>query len=196
VAYSAFVGNSWCLPCHPECLGCTAHPQNCIACALNTTYLDQTLGINICTQCKTPCLACTSQTDCSSCLDGYYLSSLTCAKCDPNCQTCNGPANSNCLSCFGSSNLIAGGFCSGCSSTCNQCSGTQCSGCVAGYFIYNGNCLSLCPQGSFGQNSTCVNCDGSCLSCNSTACLSCNSGFLYVLANKCYSNCPAGYAPS
>lgn len=195
VAYSAFVENGWCLQCHPECLGCVSHPQNCIACPTNTSFLDGSLGINICTACLPPCITCASSRECTSCTAGFFLSNALCSRCDSSCLTCNGPSDSNCLSCIGTATLN-NGYCSGCSSTCAECSGTRCIACANAYFIFNGNCLSACPPGTFSNGSICTPCDSSCSRCNATACLNCSDGFLYILKEKCYKNCPNGFVAS
>jgi hypothetical protein len=194
VAYKALPSNPWCLPCHPDCQGCVSHPQNCIACLSDSTYLDGSLGVNVCTPCQSPCRTCVSLSDCLSCVDGSYLQGGSCVKCDQSCLTCKGPSNSNCLSCFGTSSLSPDGFCSGCSSSCKLCSGSLCRGCSEGFFLFTGNCVVVCPSGTFANGSVCSGCDASCSACNATSCLNCNTGYLYTLGSKCLNNCPAGYA--
>lgn len=170
VTYSIQTGNVLCIPCHPDCNGCTGHPQNCVGCNINTSYLDASLGISICTPCKSPCVACQALTECTSCVPGYYLIGLACQKCDSSCLTCSGPSSNDCLSCFGTSNLSPTGTCNGCSSTCSICNADICSGCMAGYFLYSGNCLSSCPPATYAKASSCVLCDSTCAVCNATAC--------------------------
>ena len=62
-----------CMPCHPACLTCQDHPQNCTSCLNKTSYLDSSLGLYVCAQCQPPCVACSSLKSCTSCVDGYYL---------------------------------------------------------------------------------------------------------------------------
>lgn len=126
VMYSIYSIETLCLSCHPECSGCTAHPQNCIGCSSNRTYLNDTLGLNTCVPCISPCLTCLASVNCTSCQDGFFLNGFSCSKCHATCATCKGPANSNCLSCVGTSNLNPNGICSGCSSTCLKCTNNLC----------------------------------------------------------------------
>lgn len=92
--------------------------------------------------------------------------------CDNTCLTCNGPLNSDCLSC------------------------------PASRFQHNPSnsstfqCLVTCPKGYFPdhENMKCLPCDSSCLMCtNSTACIECDDAFPFMMGispSLCFSNCP------
>ena len=61
-----------------------------------------------CVKCTTNCVDCEAgkllkEHSCvDSCEDFYYVKEKTCAKCNPTCKTCTGPAVNECLSCKGS----------------------------------------------------------------------------------------------
>ena len=52
-----------------------------------------------CIKCPPGCAECTETDQCSSCIDGYYLSGTGCYGCSTACKTCTGPSSSHCLSC-------------------------------------------------------------------------------------------------
>ena len=126
-----------CLPCDPSCKNCINSETNCIECN-SGFYLNQATSPNQCVSCPYYCSACTTPTNCSSCIAnpgifysqnqcfcnynaGFYEYTPsgnfypTCAACDPNCLTCN-IASTNCTSCkptqtvFNGSCVCAAGF--------------------------------------------------------------------------------------
>jgi hypothetical protein len=196
VAINHYTNGPICIPCHPSCIGCTIYPQNCYTCSSNSTYIDGSLGLNVCSACKSPCAKCLSVDNCLSCVDGHYLAGSNCIKCDLSCLTCNGPSNSSCLSCFGSSKLTSNGFCRGCSISCNVCNATTCASCSTGFLLYQGNCVSTCPSQTYNSGNNCMNCDQSCAVCNSTNCTKCANNYNYILDNVCYVSCPINYSPN
>lgn len=118
VVYAAYVRGGLCLPCHPSCNLCKGHPMNCESCRDDNNFLDESWGVALCSPCVKPCAKCVGLAQCLSCIDGFYLAGFSCLKCDFTCATCNGPSNSNCQSCSGTSTLSDLGFCSGCSAEC------------------------------------------------------------------------------
>ena len=115
-----FLVGTECSICNSNCRECETQATNCTRCH-NGTYLQTTFDTcvtdcgsgfyantlnDLCTQCSSPCLTCTSDTFCLSCVDGTFLlnnecpstcpsgimvaNSLTktCDFCDPNCLTC------------------------------------------------------------------------------------------------------------
>lgn len=85
ISVTQYVNGPLCLPCHPSCTGCTLYPQNCYSCSSNLTYLNGSLGMNICDACKSPCVTCTGITSCTSCVNGFFLNGNNCTKCDISC---------------------------------------------------------------------------------------------------------------
>ena len=63
-------------------------PASCIFCSAG-----------LCTKCpffssKNP------STSLCQCMDGFFMNSLTCMRCDISCLTCSGPSSNECLTCF------------------------------------------------------------------------------------------------
>ena len=148
-------------------------------CVYSNYYIDESDGF-VCKPCSERCLTCDgpNANDCLTCdtfnfltLDSatktcvcqisYYLpnpTDLRCDACDPECLTCSGPANTECLTCdatklytYESSN-----------STCL---------CPVGYYSYRTDTAPL--------SATCLICDSTCTSCrtNSLYCWSCADGY-------------------
>lgn len=81
---------------------------------------------NFCYNCLLNCAQCNSNSDCQSCVPGFYLNAsvLTCNFCPTNCLTCNQYNSSVCLSCANGYKLSA-------ANTCDQvtCSISNCLYC-------------------------------------------------------------------
>ena len=58
-----------------------------------------------CVNCPTGCSSCIDNTQCTGCIQGYYMNGLLCSPCMPVCQTCD--AGTTCTSCI--HNLIVSG---------------------------------------------------------------------------------------
>ena len=58
----------------------------------------------MCLSCNSACYTCSGLNECTACNKGYFLSNNVCQTnvCEPSCDSCNGPLNSNCLSCISS----------------------------------------------------------------------------------------------
>ena len=164
------------LYCHSSCNTCVGpNADQCTSCA-GTTYLNPL-----------------SNTCGSTCPDTYYADSTThkCIRCyqfsstsssqSHSCQTCNGPNENNCLTCYPNVYLdpvnnkcvyvcppqtwrdSSTYTCSPCHSTCYTCSGstsTNCLSCYPGKFLdpTTSSCISACPDGYYGSNGVCYPC--------------------------------------
>ena len=146
---------------------------------------------------------------------------VTASLCYPSCLRCNGPNQTQCLSCIQNaappSCLCSPGFyltscgqsaanpcadtCTACHPSCKTCKGgssTDCLTCNANFTLQSdGSCLSGCPTGKYMSGTQCLLCTGSCLSCTSaTSCQSCGTtgGKPYLLNNsQCVASCLDGY---
>lgn len=186
----------------------------CIACDYNTTSLAP-----YCTSCRYGYYYQSSSYTClSSCNSSQYKNSWnnSCDLCEVSCQTCNGPSDSNCLSCPTNVKYLlngTGGYCLNacpsvgyvplgnncerCDVTCNTCNGvssSQCAVCKSGYYLSSGYCRYICPNGTFPDSVTgnCSTCHITCSYCfNSTAnsCTFCATG-LYLYNFTCSNTCP------
>ena len=101
--------------------------------------------------------------------------------CNINCETCDGPLNSDCLTCA-AGRFVYLGICTPCHSKCETCSliPSNCTSCSVGY-LFEYDCIPTCPGSYFGRaiDNTCQNCDSSCLTCidqDAGSCTSCPSG--------------------
>ncbi len=85
----------------PNCATCDYNGTVCYSCNSTLVYLGVTP--NVCQNCTTPCLKCTAQYACISCVDDTYAidpSNLMCRLCSllmPNCATCL--TSTVCLTC-------------------------------------------------------------------------------------------------
>ena len=178
-----------CLSCNPNsfllngaCYGCDTSMYNCTLCntqSLNATtypYFSQCVNCSHCsTNCSNPgCLSCLSS-QCFQCSPAYYLdSNYTCQPCSSSCQTCNGPNNTNCLSCQNGF-FLANQSCFTCDLTCQTCNSSQCLTCNSGGVIgQDGKCHYQC-------DSTC----GQCFGTQNNQCLSCNSNTTVLYQGQC-----------
>ncbi|EAR90505.2 zinc finger lsd1 subclass family protein (macronuclear) [Tetrahymena thermophila SB210] len=148
-------------PTNSNCLSCSGNTflfeNQCITqCPVN--YYNNSKN-NQCTPCDSTCFTCYggSSNNCQSCQLPRYLdpvqnqclttcnynqypdaNSVSCKQCDSNCQTCNGPSTSNCLSC------------------------------KQGLFLQNNQCVQICDGSYYPdpQTNTCQKCDSSCQTCS------------------------------
>jgi len=141
--------------CPAECLSCTN--SVCIKCPDNTSppcgvtpscvegyYYNS--STNDCPICNSPCKACTTSgnTNCSGCVDGYYLDGSVCKLCSSvlaNCRNCSN--STTCLECVDETFYISAGKCISCQSRCKDCNNSlTCIDCLDGkYLDSNGICL-------------------------------------------------------
>ena len=162
--------NFTCLPCQAGCVTCDYSATNCSSC-LNTDathyfFLQPTTSTCSAT-CPTQYFK-QSNFKCEKCASGYgdwdpITPTAACAStCDPKCDSCFGPDDTDCLSCTGSNYL--------------QPSSTTCaSTCPAGYSTSaTGN---LCQATQYCHSS----CSGCTTKADRTKCTSCASGFSTAL---------------
>ena len=160
--YDASVGGYLCKVCHSSCSGCQYQPENCIGCANANSYLSDETGLNLCYPCPLSCTACTSDTNCVGCLNGFTLQSGACISvgCSSLCAQCD---NSN-----------------------------NCLLCQSPYYLYNASCVSQCPYHYYLLNNTCLKCADNCTSCLSqTQCSACSLAFPFKYDQQCVAACPA-----
>lgn len=85
----------------------------------------------------------------------------SCAACHSSCLTCNGSAESQCITCR------------------------------AGRFAFEGKCLNSCPDGYYGdkKRQECMVCSTGCATCTSNGfCLTCKENWTKNKKNRCISN--------
>ncbi|EAR88127.3 zinc finger lsd1 subclass family protein (macronuclear) [Tetrahymena thermophila SB210] len=206
ISYYADLNTNTCKQCDQSCKTCNGNSNsNCLSCSL-PLYFDSATS---------KCV--------SNCNQNQYKSdsSASCLNCHPTCETCNGPLNSQCLSCPSKTYLYQkqcfttcpSGYyqnnqtnqCQQCDSSCLTCfngSSKNCLTCASPrYFQHVSNSCNLtCNSNQYPNNSdfTCQSCDQSCASCSgpsSDQCQSCSENkFFYQ--NKCLSSCPDGFYKS
>ena len=165
---------------------------------------------NTCKSCDPSCYDCTgpSNSVCSQCNSGYYLSGSTCGSASA-CPSSTYP-NSNTNTCtskaFSLFLLVFNFFLQkiGCSSPCNTCSdSSHCTTCISNYYLQpNGyQCSSTCPTGHYPNTTTlaCSGCTNPCTSCTGPAYTQCTAGCPSGCATCTYSStitctsCFSGY---
>ena len=208
------LGKTWTLATFTQLLAQTAaNIAICDTCparyALNTTA-------NACENCPAHCGSCTGSA-CSSCDDGYFLSSTSCVACNATlCSTCD-VTNSNCTACTPPLSLLmtgGSGSCVLCANPCATCTSnvSVCVTCKRPYSeLANGTgvcfrcgqdvctkcsdtntsiCLNCAPGYYIDGNGSCTACSANCASCSDSLCLGCVEGF--TLNNGTCQTCRAG----
>ena len=122
-------------------------------------------------QCHFLCISCYGplESNCYSCVEGYFLEESTCKKCTLGCATCSAQFDNKCLTCLKthvffplqSPNgqclpscppnfyLDTERVCKACDSKCSDCTGAtflECSRCTGQLYLYEKQCLPSCPQ--------------------------------------------------
>jgi len=136
-----------CVPCVAPCVTCFSAtfcytcgytPERRVkppSCACKIAYTP--IGLEICDSCTPPCSTCTTvaETDCLSCINGYYLISTgpsSCGKCNDPCKLCVTTADT-CTSCIPGYYFkvtTSSSYCEICKYPCATCfSDTQCVTC-------------------------------------------------------------------
>jgi hypothetical protein len=163
-----------------------------------------------CVLCTANCKTCSSDTICSGCQNGYYLTSDSppkCTSCGTGAKTCSAPSASGgspTISACWDGYYLAENACSTCQETyCKNCPSNTCAECSAGFFLSNGKCYagvtgcytlnqiakcSGCTIGYFWDEPTlaCKACNIlNCLHCGAeTICSACATGF-YLEGGNC-----------
>ncbi|KAH8408854.1 hypothetical protein KR009_002398 [Drosophila setifemur] len=224
-------------PTEQDCITCRqsryAWQNKCLNSCPNGFYADKKRLE--CMPCQEGCKTCTSNGVCSECLQNWMLNkrdkcivagSETCSEseffslsedqcraCHPSCETCNGPSETNCMTCPSSrlleqSRCVSGcqegffmetGVCSPCLHTCSQCvSRTNCSNCSKGLELQNGECRTTCADGYYSDRGICAKCYLSCHTCSGprrNQCVQCPAGW-QLAAGECHPECPEGFYKS
>jgi hypothetical protein len=224
-----------CRPCHPTCKTClNGTPTGCLTCSdPNTVLLSNGTCIkNWINGCHPTCLTCIgpSANQCTSCNTGasfkapsvpnfcicststqYLSSDGTCLSCNPSCDQCSGPLDTECTVCKQKFILSPNGQCRCnqnqintalqcvgfvCHVTCSYCKDNTVNGCTT---CKTGLILSLstsceCPTGFYMNKLewNCYSCHSTCLSCTGplpTDCTICKSPPLLSYLHNC--QCPA-----
>lgn len=162
-------------PCVNLCSGRgTCHESTC---SCYSGYGNSDCSLN----CYNPCRNCQdSNSQCTSCFDGYYLNTNDCFQCNDNCFTCK-DSSTNCLTC-------KDGFILQPDNTCKKICPLGCSDCSS---------QSICTKCEIGfvlSYDLCIHCEPPCASCTSlpSSCTSCIEN--YSLSGKtctydCVENC-------
>ncbi|CAK69128.1 unnamed protein product (macronuclear) [Paramecium tetraurelia] len=149
------------------------------------------------------CKTCNFLTQCTACIDNFYLSGTKCNACITGCQKCND--SSTCTTCISTSSppyyLTNTNTCIQCSGiqywdtqqkkcvdcttidpNCTACTSNTCTTCSAGNYPVNGTCKTCT-----GYPTTCSACDanGTCTSCTSNSVMS-----ILVQQNNTCKTCP------
>ena len=182
-------GVAVCSACNVACRTCSGNAGFCTSCKLNS---NTALSGNAC-----------------ACLPGFtprIPADGTCYKCDVTCATCQGPSQSDCLTCPGTRSLFSSsagagvcyclvgfteqnprqadcivGSCSAVTTGCTNCTTAGCSQCSESLNFNLTPVAGVCrckPGYYFNTpTSTCVACGAGCLSCTSAGvCNSCYQG--------------------
>lgn len=166
-----------CNSCAPTFIMTTTGQSRCVCPGDSYIYM---LNLS-CVRCPTRCSVCSSDTICSGCTSGYYLSGTSCPNCMPVCITCT--TGTTCSVCVNNLVLVsgvcqcsAGTFLNPATMTCAACGSINtnclscsydpvytpsaptaviCTSCNAGFVVQNGVCVSICFSLINGCN-TCV----------------------------------------
>lgn len=162
-----------CVTCTPDYSG----SATCLTCAEKYYTADGT-QCTACTQIDASCFFCNNAGECTQCLFGYYVDSVThlCVQ-QPactvsNCARCSNVDGSVCLTCNQYFVLSAD------SSTC-----APPTSCPNGK-VFDGTTCS-CAKGKYDTGSLCADCSSNCLSCSSgSVCSICTAGF-FIDSGSC-----------
>lgn len=162
----------------------TTTSGTCLANCDSGMYPDTNQSPTLCVVCVSPCVTCTTQTACLSCITGRYLYLTSCVTtCPVNISIGNSTSNT----------------CDPCASVCATCvdTPTKCVSCASSAALHNGSCVTSCPTGMVVKDGVCVNCDSPCQTCTgtSTSCTSCISTTTtpHLFNNTCVAACPSQY---
>lgn len=213
-----FVDDQICSSCNSACATCNGPlSSNCLSCPTNQ-YLATN---NTCVAGCTKGLFVLNGVCLTQCPSGYYQSSTTndCLACESTCLNCNGPLDTNCLSCGSNRALLStscvlacpisyfndttSNVCKSCASGCDLCTGSEyadCIRCSNDQLLYLNNassaCVISCPLGSYQNGTKCDTCSSAlCQKCeNQLSCQLCQSGAYLNSQNNaiCSAACSAG----
>jgi proprotein convertase subtilisin/kexin type 5 len=212
--------NGTCQNCSAQCSLCTSL-QNCTQCKLpyfllngqcsqnclsnqySITVSISSTSAKFCKDCLSPCDRCTSNTSCTHCESGYFLTS-------------NGSCVADCGDGYYGAITIVGNEtyrnCTPCSDIqCKICTKDGCRECKNGSYLFgliqpsltNGSCVADCPSGYYKDSSmipfSCKQCSiARCDKCNTTYCFACLPPYILLITNgtsSCVSACPDAMVP-
>nr|CAD7459592.1 unnamed protein product [Timema tahoe] len=186
-----------------ECIHC---PQRCATC-----------GESGCLTCE-PYWTLDRKANCvpegsSHCDSGEYWEGGHCRPCHSTCEKCDGPTETNCISCSppllleGSrclatcldGSFLDQGVCVPCLHTCQRCvSRVNCTLCSPGLHLQSGECRTTCAHGYYSDGGVCAKCYLSCMTCTGPRrdqCVTCPPGW-QLAAGECHPDCPLGFFKS
>ncbi|XP_020283129.1 furin-like protease 2 isoform X1 [Pseudomyrmex gracilis] len=189
--------NSTCVPCEANCASCQDRPDKCTSCEHHLVMHEN--------KCYA---ACPSYT--------YETQDYNCAQCHPTCETCNGTAEDQCISCRSGLFALNGtcrsscpaGYsadkkrreCVACPPGCASCATLSCTSCIDGWSLNKkGLCApesrSKCNTGQYYEEGRCKSCHSSCETCAGSTenhCISCPNPLL-LQGKRCVSQCDDSY---
>src|SRR3990167_9137541 len=225
-------GSSSCQGCHPSCATCSTGLSNgCTSCSWGSQMSSGTCTPYVCSSfCLNNQCYSNAAEHCMDARAGFYLNYANqpemytplcgtneyyesgtglCAACDPRCNTCRGPGNTNCNFCVNGALMIAGvcqtvpgggceldfGYTIDASGTCVQCKDTAlCHRCDI-----NGDCL-VCANGYYTNPATgyCRPCAANVLYCQQRfgTALACAPGYWMGSNGLCVKVCAQGTFPT
>lgn len=187
-----------------ECVAC---PRGCATCSSNGFCL--TCKDNWTKNKKGKCIANGSD----NCDESEYNDNGHCHSCHSTCETCDGPTETNCLTCQPSLLLqsnrcvstcddgyyMEAGVCAKCLHTCIQCvSRMNCTACAKGLQLQSGECRTTCADGYYSDRGTCAKCYLSCHTCSGPRrdqCVQCPKDW-QLAGGECHPECPEGFYKS
>ncbi|KAL4478585.1 hypothetical protein ABPG74_006820 [Tetrahymena malaccensis] len=182
----SFLQGSTCQPCQSPCKTCLNSATSCRSCVSSTNYTYDSVNFVCQMICHSSCSSCTKpndQTQCTKCVDGYYLNGTTCTLCNSPCKFCS--SATQCLSCVNNTDYTYDPNAKQCISNCYQ----YCSSCSK---PSDSNSCTACKDGYYLSGSQCLQCSSPCSKCTSNAnqCTGCISGYsLDSSQNKCNIQC-------
>jgi len=148
-----------CTPCPDNCLFCSTANE----CDLCLTPANLIVDNRTCQTCPDNCVSCIwNETNCTTCVQGYFELFGKCVACSGNCSLC---AGSQCYQCDPGF-FLNGVDCAPCMDNCSFCSNTTvCDQCALGYYLQGDGTCGACLD-------NCVNC------VNNVTCIECNPGYV------------------
>ena len=145
-------------------------------------------NVCICTSCLYPCLTCSNEQNCLSCVSGY----LSDSRCASGCPT----------GFFGNDTSQKCETCSSSYSNCQVCTTSNCTICMLGFFlnqfesVSSAVCTSICPPKMYADSGFCQWCVSPCSTCtDQVGCLSCVAGY-FLKGSSCVIQCSSGEYPN
>ena len=157
-----------------NCSFCESSNENsCASYGCRTgAYSKKVSGTTICELCPTNVRACSSPTEHTKCVQGYYVADKTCTKCpdsNPNCLNSSKYDHPNCLTPTSTNSVYdstygKGGKCYSCPPGCKSCmDGETCDVCITNTYWDSGTKTCKSCTEKFGED---------CSGCNASKCTS------------------------